>query len=55
VNEAKQRQQSLLLDDRPDKTLPKELEEKVFELLVQMLLVIVPANNGGKRDEQDHA
>lgn len=53
MNEAKLRQRSLLqeLDGVP---LPKEVEEKAFELLVELLLAIVPAAEGGRGDEQDH-
>jgi len=54
VNEAKLRQRSLL-EDADAKPLPKEIEAKVFELLVQLFVAVVPAINGGKRDEQDHA
>jgi hypothetical protein len=52
VNEAKPRQRSLL-DDSPGKPLPKEIEAKAFQLLVQLLLAVVPAISGEKRDEQD--
>jgi hypothetical protein len=50
MNEAKLRQRSLLqeLDGVP---LPKEIEEKAFELLVELLLAIVPAVEGGRVDE----
>ncbi len=53
VYEAKSRQRSLLeeLDGVP---LPKEVEEKAFELLVELLLAIVPALGGGRGNEQDH-
>lgn len=54
VNEAKLRQRSLL-EDADSKPLPKEIEAKVLELLVQLLVAAIPASNGGKRDEQDHA
>jgi len=54
MNEARLRQRSLLPKD-PDQPLPREVESKVFELLVQLLLSVVPAieNEGGEHDEQD--
>jgi hypothetical protein len=54
VNESKLRQQSLL-EVRPSNPLAKQVEEKALELLVQLLLVVLPAIDGGRRDEQDHA
>ena len=53
MNEAKLRQRSLLqeLDGIP---LPKEIEEKAFELLVELILAVVPVLKGGKGDEQNH-
>ena len=53
VNEAKLRQLSLL-DEAPLEPLPKEVEEKAFELLVQLLIAVIPAIEGGRCDEQDH-
>jgi hypothetical protein len=54
VNESKLRQLSLL-EVRPSNPLAKQVEEKALELLVQLLLVVLPAIDGGRRDEQDHA
>jgi hypothetical protein len=54
VNEAMLRQRSLL-EDADAKPLAKEIKEKAFELLVQLLVAVVPAINEGERDEQDHA
>jgi hypothetical protein len=53
VNEAKMRQRSLLIggDQKP---LPQEIEVKALELLEQLLLAVIPAIDGGRRDEQDH-
>ena len=53
VNEARLRQLSLL-EERPSEPLPKEIEEKAFELLVQLLIAAIPAIEGGRCDEQDH-
>jgi hypothetical protein len=53
VNEKTLRQRSLL-DEGPDKPLPKEIEAKVFELLVQLLLAVAPVVTGGERNDQDH-
>jgi len=50
VNEAKLRQRSLL-DGASDEQLSKEVEARVFELLVELLLAVVPANKGEQRDE----
>jgi hypothetical protein len=52
VIEAKLRQLSLL-DEGPHEPLPKEVEAKAFELLVQLLIAVIPAIDGGSRDEQD--
>lgn len=54
MNEARLRQRSLLPED-PNPPLPREIESKVLELLVQLLLGVVPAiaSEEGKRDEQD--
>jgi hypothetical protein len=53
VNEAKLRQLSLL-DEAPLEPLPEEIEEKAFELLVQLLIAVIPAINGERHDEQSH-
>jgi hypothetical protein len=53
VNEARLRQLSLL-EERPFEPLAKEIEEKAFELLVQLLIAVIPAIEGGRCDEQDH-
>jgi hypothetical protein len=53
VNEAKLRQLSLL-DEAPLEPLPKEVEEKAFELLVQLLIAAIPAIHGERHDEQSH-
>jgi hypothetical protein len=53
MNEAKLRQRSLL-EDADRKPLPQEIEAKALELLVQMLIAVIPAIDGGRRDEQDH-
>jgi hypothetical protein len=52
VQEQKLRQLSLL--ERSSNTkIPKKIEAKALELLVQMLLSVVPAIEGGEVDEQD--
>jgi hypothetical protein len=52
VQEKKLRQLSLL--ERGSNTkIPKEIEEKALELLVQMLIAIIPAIEGGEVDEQN--
>jgi hypothetical protein len=53
MNEAKLRQRSLL-EDADREPLPQEIEAKALELLVQMLIAVIPAIDGGRRDEQDH-
>ena len=53
VNEAKLRQLSLL-DEAPLEPLPKEIEEKALELLVQLLIAVIPTINGARHDEQSH-
>ncbi|MGH8216993.1 MAG: hypothetical protein ACREUT_00270 [Steroidobacteraceae bacterium] len=53
MNEARLRQRSLL-QELDGVLLPKEIEEKAFELLVELLLAVVPALEGGRGDEQDH-
>jgi hypothetical protein len=51
VNEAILRQRNLL-NEGPDKPLPKDVEAKVFELLVQLLLAVAPAAaKGEERNE----
>jgi hypothetical protein len=54
MNEARLRQRSLLPKD-PGQQQPREVDNKVFELLVQLILSVVPAmaNEGGEHDEQD--
>jgi hypothetical protein len=53
VNEGRLRQLSIL-EEEPFEPLPKEIEEKAFELLVQLLIALIPAIEGGRCDEQDH-
>jgi hypothetical protein len=53
VNEAKLRQLSLLDEGRYE-PLPKEIEAKAFELLVQLLIAVMPAIDAGGCDEQDY-
>lgn len=53
VKETRLRQLSLL-DEEPTVPLPTEVEEKAFELLVQLLIAIIPTLDGERRDEQDH-
>lgn len=53
MKETRLRQLSLL-DEEPTVPLPTEVEEKAFELLVQLLIAIIPALDGARRDEQDH-
>ena len=53
VNEAKMRQRSLLIDG-DHKPLPQDIEVKALELLEQLLLDVIPAIDGGRRDEQGH-
>ena len=51
MNEAILRQRNLL-NEGPDKPLPKDVEAKVFELLVQLLLAVAPAAaKGEERNE----
>jgi hypothetical protein len=40
--------------DGDHKPLPQEIEVKALELLEQLLLAVIPAIDGGRRDEQDH-
>lgn len=53
MNEAKLRQRSLL-EHAESTPLPQEIEAKALELLVQMLIAVIPAIDGEKRNEQDH-
>ena len=53
VKEAKLRQLSLL-ERRPETKIPQEIEAKALELLVQLLIAVIPAIEGGQDDEQDH-
>lgn len=50
-NEAKLRQRSLLEGDQGP--LPKEVEAKVLELLVELLIGVLPVKTGDRSDEQD--
>lgn len=52
VQEKKLRQLSLL-ERSSDSKIPKENEAKALDLLVQMLIAVIPAIEGGKVDEQD--
>ena len=52
VKEAKLRQLSLL-ERRPETKIPQEIETKALDLLVQLLLAVIPAIEGGRDDEQD--
>jgi hypothetical protein len=52
VKEAKLRQLSLL-ERRPETKIPQEVEAKALDLLVQLLISLIPAIEGGKVDEQD--
>jgi len=49
MNEARLRQKDLL--DEEHEPLPKEVEAKVLELLVELLLSAVGANGGDRDDE----
>jgi hypothetical protein len=49
VNEARLRQRNLL-DEEPV-PLPKDIEAKVLELLVELLLGVVGASDGERSDE----
>jgi len=52
VQEKRLRQLSLL--ERSSNTqIPKEIEAKVLELLVQMLILVIPAIERGAVDEQN--
>lgn len=53
MNEAQLRQLSLL-DEAPQKSLPKNIEEQVLDLLVQLLIGVLPALEEGSHDEQNH-
>ena len=50
MNEANLRQRNLL-NEGPDKPLPKDVEAKVLELLVQLLLAVAPAAKGEERND----
>jgi hypothetical protein len=52
VKEAKLRQLSLL-ERRPETRIPQEIEAKALDLLVQLLIAVMPAIEGGRDDEQD--
>jgi hypothetical protein len=52
VKEAKLRQLSLL-ERRPETKIPQEVEAKALNLLVQLLISLIPAIEGGRVDEQD--
>ena len=52
VKEAKLRQLSLL-ERRPETKIPQEIEAKALDLLVQLLIRVIPAVEGGRDDEQD--
>ncbi len=49
INEARLRQRNLLDEERAP--LPKEVEAKVLELLVELLLGVMGANDGDRGDE----
>ena len=53
MNEARLRQRSLLPGE-DSKPLPKEIEAKARQLLVELLIAVIPAIDGGKADEQTH-
>ena len=50
MNQANPRQRTLL-NEGPDKPLPKEVEAKVFELLVQLLLAVASVAKGEERND----
>jgi hypothetical protein len=52
VKEAKLRQLSLL-ERRPETKIPEEIKAKALDLLVQLLIAVIPAVEGGRDDEQD--
>jgi len=52
VKEAKLRQLSLL-ERRLETKIPQEIEAKALDLLVQLLIAVIPAVEGGRDDEQD--
>ena len=52
MKEAKLRQLSLL-ERRPETKIPQEVEAKALNLLVQLLISLIPAIEGGRVDEQD--
>jgi hypothetical protein len=53
VNEARLWQLSLL-DEGPQKSLPKDIEDQALELLVQLLIGLIPTLEEGSHDEQNH-
>jgi hypothetical protein len=52
VKEARLRQLSLL-ERRPETKIPQEAEAKALDLLVQLLISVIPAIEGGRGNEQD--
>jgi hypothetical protein len=52
VQETRLRQLSLL-ERSSNTSIPIEIEEKALELLVQMLISVIPAIEGGEVDEQN--
>jgi hypothetical protein len=52
VKEAKLQQLSLL-ERRPETQIPQEIEARALDLLVQLLIAVIPAVEGGRDDEQD--
>ncbi len=53
MNEAKPRQLKLL-ERNAQRSLPKETEAAVLDLLVRLLRSVIPALAGESNDEQDH-
>jgi hypothetical protein len=51
VSEAQFRQRSLLDEENPGKALPREIETKAFDLLVQLLAALIPVIESGERNE----
>ena len=45
MNDEKLRQRSLL-EEKPEKPLPKEVEAEAFELLVQLMIAVISAADG---------
>jgi hypothetical protein len=54
MNEARLRQGSLRLGEGPQRSLPTDIEERALELLVQLLIGVMAAIEGGSHDEQNH-